>query len=148
IAFTTYQGVSGLNLQTYDGILYANSRTRVADITDGTSNTVMVGERPPSRDLEFGWWFAGGGQPDPLQDYYQFGSCDVVLGVREINTQSTGLETDRCPVGPYGFRQGQLTDPCSQFHFWSLHSGGANFLYADASVHFLPYSAANILPFL
>jgi prepilin-type N-terminal cleavage/methylation domain-containing protein/prepilin-type processing-associated H-X9-DG protein len=147
VAYTTYLGVSGTNLRTFDGIFYANSKTRFGDITDGTSNTVMVGERPPSKDLWFGWWFAGAGQYDPVQDD-QLGSCDVVLGAREFNTQSNGVETDQCPVGPYSFSPGQLNDPCSTFHFWSLHPGGANFLYADASVHFLPYSAANNLPAL
>jgi prepilin-type processing-associated H-X9-DG protein len=41
-----------------------------------------------------------------------------------------------------------LNNACDQFHFWSLHSGGGNFLYADASVHFLSYTAAKVLPLL
>jgi len=34
------------------------------------------------------------------------------------------------------------------FHFWSPHIGGAFFLFADGSAHFLPYAAASILPAL
>src|SRR5215831_8985014 len=43
-----------------DGVIYESSRTRIADITDGTSTTVLVGERPPSPDLFYGWWTWGG----------------------------------------------------------------------------------------
>src|SRR5258708_263393 len=31
-------------------------RTRMASVTDGLSNTLMVGERPPAADMYWGWW--------------------------------------------------------------------------------------------
>ena len=45
-----------------------------------------------------------------------------------------------------GLQPGQITNHCDQAHFWSLHPSGANFLFADASVRFLNYSADRILP--
>jgi prepilin-type processing-associated H-X9-DG protein len=43
-----------------------------------------------------------------------------------------------------------MTNQCDQFHFWSFHAGGANFLYADSSVHFIPYavSVGQVLPWM
>lgn len=143
VAFTGYMGSSGQNLRSWDGILYWNSKVRMNDITDGTSNTHLVGERPPSWDLVFGWWYCGAGQwdfsyPDGV---HNSGSCDVVLGGAEINIRTSGIpQIDGCPTGPYTFKEGTILEPCDQFHFWSLHSGGANFLYADGSCHFVNYS--------
>jgi prepilin-type N-terminal cleavage/methylation domain-containing protein len=59
IAPTAYQGVEGTNQFNHDGVLYLDSRIRFASVLDGTSYTLMVGERPPSADLIFGWWYAG-----------------------------------------------------------------------------------------
>jgi prepilin-type N-terminal cleavage/methylation domain-containing protein len=147
VAFTGYLGVSGTNLRTNDGILYWNSRTRMAEITDGTSNTLMVGERPPSWDLVFGWWYSGAGQWDySYPQVHNTGSSDVTLGMAELNIKSNGIpQMNACPGGPYAYGPGDPNNPCDQFHFWSMHTGGGNFLLADASVHFIPYAASPIM---
>jgi prepilin-type processing-associated H-X9-DG protein/prepilin-type N-terminal cleavage/methylation domain-containing protein len=138
MAFTSFLGVNGTNLYTRDGVFFKDSHVRLEEVTDGLSNTLLAGERPPSEDLILGWWFDGQGQQNT-------GSSDVVLGAAEVNVL---YPAEECPFGPYSFGDGRLTNNCDQFHFWSLHAGGANFLFVDGSVHFLPYSAASIIPAL
>jgi prepilin-type processing-associated H-X9-DG protein len=129
-ALTSYVGVLGTDYRYTDGVLYRDSRTRITDIHDGSSNTIMVGERPPSADNFYGWWYAGYGQNGT-------GSLDMLLGAREINFG--GGTVGGCPPGPYAFGPGRVNNLSDVFHFWSLHNSGANFLYADGSVHFLNY---------
>ncbi len=149
VAFTGFLGVSGTNLRAKDGVLYWNSAVRIGDITDGTSSTLLAGERPPSWDLVFGWWYAGAGQLDQAGGLPNSGSLDVTLGSGEFNLRTVDIpEMNACADGPFRFGPGTINNPCDQFHFWSLHSGGSNFLFADGSVHFLTYEAADILPAL
>jgi prepilin-type N-terminal cleavage/methylation domain-containing protein/prepilin-type processing-associated H-X9-DG protein len=135
-AFTSYVGVLGVDNQTPNGVLYPNSAVALTHITDGTSNTVMVGERPPSADLHHGIWYIDAGF-----DNYSGG---YLLGVRERHSG----RTSKCPLGPYAFGPAKITDPCSHFQFWSLHSGGGNFLLADGAVRFFGYGADSVLPAL
>jgi prepilin-type N-terminal cleavage/methylation domain-containing protein/prepilin-type processing-associated H-X9-DG protein len=143
LAFTTYMGVSGSpsgdfssNGSSYPnlvpkahGVLYFRSKVRMTDITDGTSNTFLIGERPPSKDLEYGWWFAGAG-------YDGGGTGDVLLGSYE-----TGYAAALgCATTYLGFQPGNVFDSCHQVHFWSQHTGGGNFALADGSVRFVSYS--------
>jgi prepilin-type N-terminal cleavage/methylation domain-containing protein/prepilin-type processing-associated H-X9-DG protein len=143
VALTGYLGVSGRNRQTLDGVLFAGSAIRFADIRDGTSTTAMVGERPPAPTFEYGWWYAGVGHEG-------LGTLDMLLGAAEINPYpgTADLPYRKCPPGPYTFHQVDSIDPCGVFHFWSLHPGGAHFAFADGSVRFLSYAADSVLPAL
>ncbi len=137
-SLTSYLGVGGSTATRFDGCLYLDSAVRLTDITDGTSNTVLIGERPPSADMIFGWWYAGWGQDKD-------GDGDMLLSA---NSKKRSDRYPKCPAGPYNFGPGKIINNCDVFHFWSLHPGGANFAFADGSVHFLRYSVADILPAL
>ena len=138
-ALTSYMGVTGTNQfqenAGQDGILFVNAKVRMGDITDGTSNTLIIGERPPSSTLDYGWQWAGSG------DFPYFGATDVVLGVHERSAIN---------ATPDFFRPGTIKDPndIHRYHFWSLHPGGGNWALADGSVRFISYStsAAQVLP--
>ena len=58
ISFTSYLGNAGTAGKRRDGVITHNSRTRLITISDGTSNTLLFGERrhPPI-------WFLAGGTP-------------------------------------------------------------------------------------
>ncbi len=140
VALGSYLGVAGTRHARRNGVLYKGSTVRFTDIADGTSNTLMVGERPPSPDLWVGWWYAGYGV-----DYS--GTADTVLGVRERGSVSDPTFPD-CGSGSAHFKEGRFDSMCDVMHFWSPHAGGANFAFADGSVHFLTYSADAILPAL
>ena len=137
-AYTSYLGVEGTDQYSEDGVLFLNSAVRLTDITDGTSNTLMVGERPPSADGVLGWWYAGWGQA-------QDGSAEMVIGVRE---QAASGYFPGCVSGGYDFGPGDFNNQCDALHFWSPHSGGANFLFADGSARFLGYSVNPLMPAL
>ncbi|QJW98790.1 DUF1559 domain-containing protein [Frigoriglobus tundricola] len=138
VAVSGYLGVLGTDYRSVNGVLFKGSKVRFTDVTDGTSNTLLAGERPPSPDFWLGWWYASGTAD---------GSGDTALGVRELNS-GTVAYTSSCPPGPYAFVEGKLDQVCDALHFWSLHAGGAHFAFCDGSVRFLSYSADSIVPAL
>jgi len=134
LGLTCYLGVNGTNYVSNDGFYCIGIARRAAEIRDGLSNTLMFGERPPSTDGYFGWWYAG------------YGSNGTLMGAREINTHWAGNSV--CGNGPFHYQAGHPDRQCSSLHFWSQHPGGAYFVLGDGSVKFLAYDADPVLPAL
>jgi len=117
----------------HSGMFYRNSRVSFADVSDGTSQTIAVGER--SHNLSYVTWVARSidgwlGKSSPID-----GGTDVFdPSPEECWTQI---------LGPAGLEDGPRTINNPEAHvedYWSRHPGGANMLFADGSVHFLKSS--------
>lgn len=146
-AYTSYLGIRGklptpgnppYSHTVDNGVLQIGNPIRIAEITDGTSQTVMVGERPPSTRLDSGWWYTS---------HWSTYSHDFVLPVVML-MEYPGECAPSPPSMTFVFGPGRIDNECDKYHFWSLHPGGANFVFCDGSVRFLPYSVRSILPAL
>jgi prepilin-type N-terminal cleavage/methylation domain-containing protein/prepilin-type processing-associated H-X9-DG protein len=128
IAFGNYIGMFGRpeitnNGGAGNGIFYRNSPTRLTDITDGTSNTLAVGER--SSDLALSTWVgaATGAQVPPVKvsPLGPEGAPVLVLG-------HTGDAAE-------GHTPNNPTNHVDDFY--SRHVTGVNFLFADGGVRII-----------
>ena len=135
-AFTSYIGISGTlpagASRGRAGVLGFSPGIRLSDVTDGLSQTLMAGERTPPDNLQAGWWYP---VYHDYVDAHRGPNTAFVLG------EKTAFRDDHCVVKNGTFGPGRLSNPCDRFHLWSLHPGGANFLFADATAKYLPYSA-------
>lgn len=112
VGFSSAQGTSKTKQPGGLGLFIGNDGRSFRDIIDGTSNTIAIGERSYRLNGKAAVWVGPG----------RAGQGSSTDGVQNVS-------------GGVSFT---LNGQESRGGFRSLHPGGANFLYADASVHFLP----------
>ena len=105
--YVTCSGELFAGTGTYSGAFFDNSKTKIRDFTDGTSNTILGGER---------------------------GTKDSSKGSEWIGT-TTGNGYDLYSVTNTGTQY--LINSTNDTAFSSVHVGGCHFVFGDGRVRFL-----------
>lgn len=128
--FYTANGIiNPLGTADHEGVLVQNRRTRIADITDGTSNTLLIMEdagRP-------NWYILGRNQGTALPRPEGFGWTDPDGGAGSMDgtDRLTGAINGGSGTGTCVMNCNNDSEP------YSFHPAGMNVGLADGSVRFL-----------
>ena len=114
-----------------DGPLYRNSRIRAADVSDGLSNTVFVGEHSSVLSAKTWVGVVPGAWVHPTQRFKDL-----------VGTQPDAAATlVQCHSGPAAAELHVIHAPnaptCHVCQIYAEHSGGANVLLGDGSTRFI-----------
>ncbi len=136
--FTWYVGVYSNPDTLNNGVIVDDSDLRskftvsMDRITDGTSQTILIAERPPAADGNFGWWDS------------RCCTEDNISPSKGTNRPfSSGRHGRHCPDPAY-YGPGEYTDRCAFNGLWSPHAAGGNFCMTDGSVRPISYAMGQV----
>jgi prepilin-type N-terminal cleavage/methylation domain-containing protein/prepilin-type processing-associated H-X9-DG protein len=106
-----------------EGIFFRNRSVRIADVTDGTSQTLMVGEK--HQILARATWTGA----------VTHAAVPITYLQAEAGLSPEG--GDALVVSHTGELDGPNSKPAHADQFWAMHPAGAQFTFADGSVRFI-----------
>jgi prepilin-type N-terminal cleavage/methylation domain-containing protein/prepilin-type processing-associated H-X9-DG protein len=132
---TSYGPNMGTGRSVGDGLLYGNSRVRLTDVSDGSSTTILFGERDTFEPL-WKYFFS----TMPSIDFTLWGAWDSAelpwrAAMVEINWRLPGWVAQDPP--PYGSPAWHDLQTKRYLAYGSGHAGGAQVAFADGSARFL-----------